>query len=98
LAPRFLWECLKKLFLSFAGIHGDKRVGIKQLGIAAQNGHYLGPFANIMLALAALREKKTEVARIQLTELVAEFPENQLFASELAKLDVASAAQLSPKE
>jgi predicted Zn-dependent protease len=40
-----------------------------------------------MLALAALREKKTEVARIQLTELVAEFPENPLFFRELAKLD-----------
>ena len=39
-----------------------------------------------MLALAALREKKADVARTQLKELVAEFPENPLFASELAKL------------
>jgi len=85
----------KKFFLGFAGIHGDKQLGIKQLSIAAENGHYLGPFAKIMLALAALREKKPEVARKQLTELVAEFPENQLFASELHKLDVVSSAQLS---
>ena len=41
-----------------------------------------------MLALAALREKKPEVARVQLKELVAEFPENPLFANELAKLDI----------
>ena len=40
-----------------------------------------------MLALAALREKKTEVARTELRDLVAEFPENPLFFRELAKLD-----------
>jgi predicted Zn-dependent protease len=45
-----------------------------------------------LLALAAIREKKTEAARKQLTELVAEFPENSLFASELAKLNVSSVA------
>ncbi len=83
---------LKKFFLGFAGIHGDKKVGIQQLEIVANHGRYLRPFAKILLALAALREKKTEVARKQLTELVAEFPENSLFASELAKLNVSSAA------
>jgi hypothetical protein len=84
----------KKLFLAFAGIHGDKKVGIQQLEIAAEHGHYLRPFAKILLALAALREKKTEVARTQLAELVAEFPENPLFASELAKLNVPPAATI----
>ena len=78
---------LKKFFLGFAGIHGDKKVGIQQLEIVANRGRLLRPFAKILLALAALREKKTEVARKQLTELVAEFPENSLFASELAKLN-----------
>jgi hypothetical protein len=76
----------KKFFLGFAGIHGNKKAGIQQIEIAADHGHYLRPFAKILLALAALREKKTEVARTQLKELVAEFPENPLFASELAKL------------
>jgi len=82
----------KKFFLSFAGIHGDKKAGIVQLQIAADHGHYLRPFAKIMLALAALREKKPELARVQLNELVAEFPGNPLFASELAKLKVPPAA------
>jgi hypothetical protein len=81
----------KKLFLRFAGIHGDKKKGIQQLEIAAERGHYLRPFAKILLALAALREKKPEVARTQLDELVAEFPENPLFARELAKLKVSPA-------
>jgi tetratricopeptide (TPR) repeat protein len=82
----------KKFFLGFAGIHGDKQAGIGQLEIAAEHGHYLRPFAKILLALAALREKKTDVARTQLQELVAEFPENPLFASELATLNTDSSA------
>lgn len=76
----------KKLVLGFSGIRGDKKAGLRQLEIAAEHGQYLRPFAKIMLALAALREKKPAVARAQLKELVAEFPENPLFASELAKL------------
>ena len=58
---------------------------------------YLRPFAKILLALAALREKKPEVARSQLTELVAEFPENPLFASELAKLKDIRGALIDPQ-
>jgi hypothetical protein len=54
-------------------------VGIQQLEIAADHGRYLRPFAKILLALAALRENKPELARTQLNELVAEFPENPLF-------------------
>ena len=87
----------KKFFLGFAGIHGNKKLGIQQLEIAADHGHYLRPFAKILLALAALREKKPEVARTQLNELVAEFPENPLFAGELAKLSVSPAEAISPQ-
>jgi hypothetical protein len=84
----------KKFFLSLVGIHGDKKAGIQQIEIAADRGHYLRPFAKILLALAALREKKTEVALSQLSELVAEFPENPLFASELAKIKVSPATSI----
>src|SRR5690348_4933230 len=79
---------LKRFFLHFKGISGDKRVGLQQLEIAASRGRYLRPFAKILLAMAALREKKTALARVQLAELVAEFPENPLFCRELAKLDI----------
>ena len=89
---------LKQLFLGLVGIHGNKQAGIEQIQIAADHGHYLRPFAKIMLALAAMREKKTEVARKQLVELVSEFPENPLFASELAKLNVVSAGSVSSQE
>lgn len=87
----------KKFFLGFAGIHGNKNAGIQQLEIAAAHGRYLRPFAKILLALAALREKKTEVARAQLTDLVAEFPENPLFVNELTKLNVSPTASSSPR-
>ena len=87
---------LKRFVLQFKGIKGDKRVGIRQLEIAAARGRYLRPFAKILLAMAALREKKIPVARNQLTELVGEFPENRLFVSELAKLN-ASPATAAPR-
>jgi hypothetical protein len=89
---------IKKFFLGFAGIHGDKKVGIGQLEIAADRGRYLRPFAKILLAMAALREKKPEIASAQLTELTAEFPENPLYASELAKLKVSSLMVISPQQ
>jgi hypothetical protein len=77
----------KRIFLFFAGIHGDKSGGIQQLEVAAAHGHYLRPFAKILLALAALREKKPDVARTQFGELVAEFPQNPLYSSELTRLN-----------
>jgi len=89
---------IKKFFLGFAGIHGDKKAGMKQLEIAAERGHYLRPFAKILLAMAALREKKPEVARTQLTKLVAEFPENPLFSKELAKIRVSPATTMPPED
>jgi hypothetical protein len=89
---------IKKFFLGFAGIHGDKKAEIKQLEIAAERGHYLRPFSKILLALAALREKKPEVARMQLKELVAEFPENPLFSNELAKLKLPFASTVRPED
>ena len=87
---------LKRFFLHFKGISGDKRAGLQQLEIAATRGRYLRPFAKILLALAALREKKPDVARVQLMELVAEFPQNPLFVSELAKLDASPDAAVAP--
>jgi hypothetical protein len=87
---------LKRFFLKFKGINGDKRRGIEQLEIAAARGRYLGPFAKILLALAALRERKTELARVQFLALVAEFPQNPIFSTELSKLGVPAEAVAAP--
>jgi len=73
----------KRAFLWFGGLHGDKQRGMDQMGSAAESGHYLKPFAKVMLALAYEREKKPALARPLLTELAIEFPTNAVFAREL---------------
>jgi hypothetical protein len=88
-AANYILGCLpgyKKFVIWFGGFHGDRALGMRQLGTAATNGHYLRPFAKLTLALAAMREKQWNLARAQLEELTAEFPSNQKFARELAKL------------
>ena len=71
--------------LWFGGIHGDKKLGMEQLEKTIDNGRYLQPFAKILLALAALREKQNIVAQRLLRELSEEYPESPLFAKEYAK-------------
>jgi hypothetical protein len=77
----------KRVFLWFGGIHGDRERGMEQLQIAAARGHYLRPLAKAMLALAAMRERQPDLARSLFTELNREYPENRVFAQELALLD-----------
>jgi hypothetical protein len=76
----------KRFFLSFDGIHGNRKLGMEELGRAAEGGRYLRPFAKIMLALAARREKKDDLARNLLRELSEEFPSSPLFADEYARV------------
>jgi hypothetical protein len=71
--------------LWFGGIHGDKRLGMEQVAKTADSGRYLRPFAKIMLALAARREKQNALAQKVLRELTEEFPSNDTFAAEYAK-------------
>ncbi len=71
--------------LWFGGIHGDKKLGMQQVANTAENGRYLKPFAKIMLALAARREKQNALAQKLLRELTEEFPESPLYAAEYAK-------------
>ena len=78
---------VKRAFLWFGGIHGDKDRGIQQMQRAADHGHYLRPFAKIMLALAYEREHQIDLARPLLASLVDEFPSNPLYAHELSLLD-----------
>lgn len=77
----------KRAFLWFGGIHGDKDRGIQQMRLAAEHGHYLKPFAKIMLALAYEREHQMDLARPLLASLVDEFPRNPLYAHELSLID-----------
>ena len=77
----------KRAFLWFGGIHGDRTRGMAQMQQTAEHGHYLRPFAKILLALACEREHETDRARALLAELNKEFPANPLFARELDLID-----------
>jgi hypothetical protein len=75
----------KRFMLRFDGVHGNKKLGMEQLGKTIDGGRYLQPFAKILLALAARREKQDSMAQKLLRELSEQFPENRLFAAEYAK-------------
>ena len=72
--------------LWFDGIHGDKKLGMEQVAKTAENGRYLRPFAKIILALAARREKQAPLAQRLLRELIEQYPDSELYASEYAKV------------
>lgn len=98
-ATNYIIGCLptyKRFFLWFGGIQGNREEGMRQLQIAATRGHYLRPYAKIFLALAALRQKRPALARTQLEDLVAEFPQNSLFQRELAHLENSRRASGDP--
>jgi|SRR5215472_4681222 len=74
-----------RAMLWFGGIHGDKKLGMEQVSRTAEEGRYLKPFAKIMLALAARREKQNPLAQKLMRELTEEFPESPLYPVEYAK-------------
>jgi hypothetical protein len=74
-----------RAMLWFGGVHGDKKLGMEQVSKTAEDGRYLKPFAKIMLALAARREKQNSLAQKLLRELTEEFPESPLYPIEYAK-------------
>ena len=72
--------------LRMGGLPADKRGGISDLQTTAEHGHYLAPFARILLAIAYVREKDKSRALELLSELQQEFPGNTLFSREIEHL------------
>jgi len=72
--------------LRMTGSQTDKEEGVERLRLTAAKGHYLAPFARLLLAVAALRDKDPQTARMLLGSLATEFPGNQLYAKELARI------------
>jgi TolA-binding protein len=68
------------------GAATNREEGIRLLRLTAAEGHYLAPFARMMLAVAALRENNPKEARTILIELSREYPQNTLYARELARI------------
>jgi len=71
--------------LWFDGVHGDKKLGMEQVARTVEDGRYLRPFAKIILALAARREKQDSLAQRLFRELSEQYPDNQQFTLEYAK-------------
>jgi hypothetical protein len=72
--------------LRMDGLPGDRNAGIADLQLTAQHGHYLAPFARILLAIAYVRQKDKVDALATLKSLREEFPGNTLFPKEIARL------------
>jgi hypothetical protein len=72
--------------LELGGAQADRERGIQDLRLTAEKGHYLSPYARLLLAVAALRNKDRTQARDLLAALAREFPHNRLYAEELARL------------
>ena len=68
------------------GAQTDKATGLKNLQIASEKGHYLRPYARLLLAVAALRDQDRGKARTLLAGLAQEFPLNHLYVRELNQL------------
>jgi len=75
-------------FLRLGGAETNREDGIAKLRITAEKGHYLAPYAKLLLAVAALRDRDRETARRLLSGLADEFPQNQLYRKELAQLQL----------
>ena len=73
--------------LRVTGSQTDKEQGIVWLKLAAQKGSYLAPYARLLLAVAALRDKDKKTAHDLLQGLASEFPRNDLYAKELARIN-----------
>jgi hypothetical protein len=76
----------ERWLLRRTGAQTDKQIGMKELKIVADKGHYLKPYAKVLLASAALQDNQKQEARSYLAELSEEFPQNDLFRQELRKL------------
>lgn len=73
-------------FLDLYGAETNKDQGIERLQLTAQKGHYLLPFARLLLAVAALRDHNQTEARTLLGDLARQFPNNDLYRKELNRL------------
>jgi hypothetical protein len=72
--------------LELGGAQVDRERGIQDLRLTAEKGQYLSPYARLLLAVAALRNKDDAQARNLLKALVRDFPHNRLYSEELARL------------
>jgi hypothetical protein len=72
--------------LRIRGAQTSKEKGLANFRIVAEKGHYLQPYAKLLLAVAEIRDHHNDKARQLLSELSMNFPDNHLYRDELKKL------------
>jgi hypothetical protein len=72
--------------MSLDEVTGTRQQGLSDLQIAAQSGQYLKPFAQLLLAMFYLREKRDDKTEELLAQLTEQYPTNKTFRVEFEKL------------
>jgi hypothetical protein len=73
-------------FLRLGGAQTSREVGLEKCGITAEKGHYFKPYAQLLLAIADLRDNNRDGAKQKLQWLSKEYPGNHLYREELERL------------
>jgi hypothetical protein len=76
-----------RVLLRVTGSNVDREKGLQEIRQTALHGHYLEPFAKLLLAVAALRDHNPVRARELLGELHRRFPDNELYKREMDRID-----------
>ena len=72
--------------MSLDEVTGTREQGLSDLQIAADSGQYLKPFAQLLLAMFYLREKREDKTEQLLAQLTEQYPANKTFRAEFDKL------------
>jgi hypothetical protein len=72
--------------LGIAGAGTNKAEGVRLLKVTAEQGHYLAPFARLMLAVGELRDGRVQEGKAILIGLSHDFPQNTLYQRQIARL------------
>ncbi|HSK44756.1 MAG TPA: hypothetical protein VLA83_12810 [Candidatus Binatia bacterium] len=73
-------------FLRAGGAQTDKATGLRNLKLVSEKGHYLAPFAQVFLVIAALHDHNKPKALELMESLAQQFPDNHVYSRELAQL------------
>jgi hypothetical protein len=79
-----------RVLLRMTGSNVNRERGLEEIRETATHGHYLEPFAKLLLAVAALRDNDRVRARELLGELHRRFPDNELYTREMDRIDKGS--------
>jgi hypothetical protein len=72
--------------LGMTGAGTSKSEGVRLLKLTAEQGHYLAPFARLMLAVGELRDGRVQQGKAILLDLSREFPQNTQYQRQIARL------------